>query len=274
MQKPACPRTAKPYKLYTSIVSILLMLGVGQTASQEAQLTPTAEFQSFFSEQLFQLADNSETVDLSNNPQFATIRDLPDFSGKDLRVGLQVGHMDNNNPPKELVWLRGNTGARGGGKWEAEAMKEIVTVAKTILERQGVQVDVLPAIVPPGYEADAFVSVHADGSDSNHDASGYKVAPSEYDRSGRAGKLSDALAQVYGEETQMRWDSNITENMTQYYSFSHHRFQHAIDPDTPGVLLETGFLTNSRDRHYLVDNPDIPGRALAYGVLQYLEEID
>ncbi len=273
MKPNACPRTVKPFKLYTSIVGILLMLGVGQAATPEAEISPQSDIKGMFQQQLRNLSESAlgtESQNPSDNPQFATIKDLPDFSEKNIRVGLQVGHWQNDNPPAELSWIKRNTGANGGGKWESEIALDIVNHAKDILERQGIAVDIIPAVVPPGYRADVFVSVHADGSDKNPNASGYKIAPSARDQSGQAGNLFQAVSAAYAEETHMRWDNNITTNMTHYYSFADHKYTHSISPETPAILLETGFLTNSADRYFLVDHPEIPGRGLAYGIVDYL----
>ncbi len=203
----------------------------------------------------------------------STRKNLPNFEGKNLRVGLQVGHFENENPPTELAWLKGNTGAYAAGKWEKEVVGVIVVRARDILEKQGVIVDILPAVIPPGYRADAYISVHTDGSDKNPKANGFKVASSAKDKTGLARKLAAALDQAYETETGLRRDDkNITRNMTHHYSFAYDKYEHAISSKTPGALLETGFLTNADDRKIIVDRPEIPARALAYGILDYLEQ--
>ncbi len=198
--------------------------------------------------------------------------DVADYSCHSLRVGLQVGHWKNQNPPAELSWLTGNTGSYGGGIMEWESNHRIALAAKQLLEQHGVQVDLLEAVVPIRYQADAFVSIHADGSDNNANANGFKIAGPERDWSGRSKILTDSIKQKYAQITKMPEDAhNITQNMTHYYSFSPDRFQHAIDPSTPATLLETGFLSNPGDQYFLVHHPEVPGEGLAAGLILYLD---
>ncbi|GEM_PF-6370996 len=261
--------------LHNSFVGLILALGIAITAppASTAPLAPTKTnpITRMIQQQIF----NEPLVDeaAAAIPQSTSTRDLPSFTNKNLRVGIQVGHFENENPPAELEWLKGNTGAYAAGKWEKEVAGAIAVRARDILEKQGVVVDILPAVIPPGYKANAYVSVHTDGSDKNPKANGFKVASSAKDRTGLANKLAAALDQAYEKETGMRRDNNnITRNMTHHYSFAYHKYEHAISSRTPGALLETGFLTNASDRKIIVDQPEIPARALAYGILDFLEE--
>ena len=198
--------------------------------------------------------------------------DVADYSCHHLKVGLQVGHWNNQHPPAELSWLVGNTGAYGGGLMEWESNHRIAVAAKQILEKHGIQVDLLEAVVPIRYQAAAFVSIHADGSDTNPSANGFKIAGPERDWSGRSKQLTESIRQKYAQVTKMPEDAhNITQNMTHYYSFSPDRFQHAIDSKTPATLLETGFLSNSGDQHFLIHHPEIPGEGLAQGLILFLD---
>lgn len=52
--------------------------------------------------------------------------------------------------------------------------KDVAERVATILRARGVEVDALPALVPPGYLADAFVSLHADG-EIHEEAGGFKA---------------------------------------------------------------------------------------------------
>jgi N-acetylmuramoyl-L-alanine amidase len=58
--------------------------------------------------------------------------------------------------------------------------------------------------------------------------------------------------------------------MTGYYAFNSRDFVHAIDPQTPAVIIELGFLTNPEDRELLQDRQDLLAAALADGILRYL----
>lgn len=69
------------------------------------------------------------------------------------KFGLQVGHWKNNELPKELAKLIGNTGASGNGKWEWEVNLKIEGLTKAELEELGVIVEIIPATVPSKYWA-------------------------------------------------------------------------------------------------------------------------
>lgn len=201
-------------------------------------------------------------------------RDYSDWQRPNVppRVGLQVGHWKNEELPPELDSLIGNTGATGGGKSEAEVAYQIALEAKNLLEANGVVVDILPATVPPEYWADAFVSIHADGSTDRY-KSGYKVAAPWRDLTGRAERLSDLMEETYGDATGLVLDdANITVNMRGYYAFNWMRYDHAIHPMTPAVILETGFLTSPKDQQLLIKKPQTVAQGLVDGVLLFLEE--
>ena len=185
------------------------------------------------------------------------------------KVGFQVGHWDSKNLPQELEKLRNNTGASGGGKWEWEVNKIIAEHIAEILRNEGVYIDIIPATVPPAYWADAFVAIHADGSE-NRQASGYKFAPPWRDFTGDATTLTFMLQDEYEKATGLKRDLNITRNMRGYYAFSWWRYKHAVHPMTTSVIVETGFITNLSDQKFLINTPEIPSRAIAGGILSYL----
>jgi N-acetylmuramoyl-L-alanine amidase len=185
------------------------------------------------------------------------------------RVGLQVGHWNNNQVPEELDRIRNNTGATWGSVSEWEVNYEFAIRTKEILEEQNIIVDILPATIPPSYWADVFVSIHADGSE-NTNKSGFKVASPRRDYTGKAESLAQYIEEEYQKVTDLEIDPVITRNMTGYYAFSWWRFEHAIHPMTTAVILETGFLSNYNDRLIIVDNPDLSTEGLAKGIVKYL----
>ncbi|MBI4137553.1 N-acetylmuramoyl-L-alanine amidase [Candidatus Roizmanbacteria bacterium] len=186
------------------------------------------------------------------------------------KVGIQVGHWKNDELPDELERLRGNTGSSGGGKSEWEVNLAIAEELKTLLESEGVEVDILPATVPEKYWADVFIAIHADG---NLDSSvhGYKFASPWRDITGRADELVELLNATYEEATGLVYDPNISRNMRGYYAFSWWRHDHAIHPMTTGVIAETGFLTNYSDRQLLINSPEIPAQGIAEALIAHLE---
>ncbi len=188
-----------------------------------------------------------------------------------LRVGIQAGHWKLEEVPEELEGLQDSTGAHGGGHSEQETVLEIAREVKALLEKEGIVVDLLPATVPVDYAADAFVSIHADGS-SSANVSGYKIAPPRRDFSGKADALVDALYATYGEATGMRTDANITRRMSGYYAFNWRRYDHALHPMTPAAIIETGFMTSATDRAIIVSKPQVAAEGIAEGILRFLEK--
>lgn len=189
------------------------------------------------------------------------------------RVGLQIGHLRSNELPDELARLRTSTGARYGSVTEAQLNESIVMRVVPILEANGIIVDVLPATVPPSYSADAFLAIHADGNASSRPR-GWKLATPW--RASPAGKaLLAAVHSSYGAATGLPEDVNgITSNMRGYYAFNYRRYEHAIAPTTPAIIVEMGYMSNAADREVMFNQPDRVAQGIADGILRYLNERD
>jgi N-acetylmuramoyl-L-alanine amidase len=187
-----------------------------------------------------------------------------------VRVALQAGHWKAAEAPDEQARLRTN-GTRGGGKAEWEVNLGIAKRTASILEDAGYTVDILPTTIPPAYWADVFIAIHADGN-PNTSVSGYRAAAPRRDRTGRANELVDLLTQTYGEATGLPHYPTITRRMRGYYAFNSRRYHHALHPMTVGVILETGFLTNARDRRIIVDAQERAARGIADAVIRFLEQ--
>ncbi len=184
-----------------------------------------------------------------------------------IRIGLQAGHWRSIEAPDELARIRSN-GTRGGGKEEWEVTLDIAERAAELLRARGYEVEILPATVPPGYRADLFIAIHADGFHSPA-ASGFSVAPPRRDATGRAGAFAEVLAGSYREATELR-HRVATRRMQGYYAFNSRRYHHALDPSTVGVIIETGFLTSPVDREILLNAPDRSARGIADAVERFL----
>ena len=187
------------------------------------------------------------------------------------RVGLQVGHWKSNELPEELASLRSNTGSSGGGKWEWEVNMKIAEETKKLLEEQGVVVELLPATVPPGYWADVFLAIHADGN-LNKTLAGYKFAAPRRDLSGWADELVATLETEYGETTGLTLDPNVSRNMRGYYAFAWWRREHAVHPMTTAAIAETGFLSSPSDQRLLIGRPQIAAQGLAKALIKHLQD--
>lgn len=186
-----------------------------------------------------------------------------------VRIGLQAGHWRADEAPDELRGIRDN-GTQANGKAEWEVNLGIAREAAAMLEELGYVVDVLPAVVPPGYHAHLFISIHADGS-ADPRASGYRVASPRRDVTGRADSVVDLLERSYGEATGLDRLPTVTRRMSNYYAFNYGRYQHALHPLTIGVILETGFLTSASDRRVIVDDPQRAARGIVAAVAAFAE---
>jgi N-acetylmuramoyl-L-alanine amidase len=187
------------------------------------------------------------------------------------KIGLQAGHWKNDELPSELKKLRlygGGSDVSGVLEWKINLA--IAEKTAKILREMGYVVDVLPATIPQDYSADVFVAIHADGND-DPTVSGYRAAASDFDKSGRAEILSRSVNLAYATITGMIAHPNIETNMTEYYAFNYVKFHHSIDPKTPAILIETGFLTNVQDRRILVGKQDLLAKGIAQGVIDFVE---
>ena len=70
----------------------------------------------------------------------------------------------------------------------------------------------------------------------------------------------------------MPLDPNITRNMTRYYAFNTRKYDHAIHEMTPGVIVETGFLTNHSDAQFLINKPEVSAKGIAQGIINFVNE--
>lgn len=192
---------------------------------------------------------------------------------RQLKVGIQAGHSLSYDVPDELRALRFNTGALQSNWNEFIVNQQVSDKVAAILRSEGIQVDVLPTTIPPGYEADAFISVHGDGS-ADRALSGFKVAHAEWSK---LPELDDLLVwrlvDEYAAATGLREHrQTITDNMLEYYAFNWRRFRHTVSRTTPAAIVELGFLTNDSDRRLLLEEQDRVASGLARGILRFLRE--
>ena len=187
------------------------------------------------------------------------------------RVAIQAGHWKSDEAPDELRRLIPQTGAAWEGVTEVEINLDIAQRVSVILNSKGIAVDVLPTTIPVGYVADAFVALHAD-SDGVGENSGFKMA-----HGARRGPYEDALLNdikdAYGAATGLDYDArHVTRNMTGYFGFSWTRFQHAVAPHTPAVILEMGYVSSDDDRALMVDRADLVANSIADGIMKFLTD--
>ena len=193
--------------------------------------------------------------------------------GNPPRVGIQAGHFKTHRRPPEQDHLIDSTGARWGSVREVDINR---TVSLQVVERlrgAGIEADLLDATVPAGYEADAFISIHADGA-WRPQARGFKIS-APWRASPASRHLEEAVRGAYGEATGLPEDRyGITYRMKGYHSFSPHRYWHAVAATTPSIIVEMGFVTDAGDREVLVGSPQLAATGVAEGIIRFLEGFD
>lgn len=148
------------------------------------------------------------------------------------------------------------------GLTEASVNRGIADLVVSGLQRRGAQVDLLREYDDRlwGYQADAFISIHADSCQS--DFSGYKVAGLT-GGSAASAALEQCLWQSYAAATDLpRHLATITDNMREYHAF------HQITPNTPAAIIETGFL--NADRRMLTEHRDLAAAGIVAGIECFL----
>jgi N-acetylmuramoyl-L-alanine amidase len=170
-------------------------------------------------------------------------------------VGVVAGH-----------WQSDSGAICPDGLQEVTINLDVAARVVAILQHEGYDAELLPEFSDKldAYKADAFLSIHTDSCDVP-EASGFKVArvagsaiPEEEDR------LVACLVQKYGAGTGLRFHrDSITFDMTGYHAFKE------IDPETPGAIIELGFM--AADRELLTEHSYEVAQALARGIACFLE---
>ncbi len=188
------------------------------------------------------------------------------------KVGIQIGHLNSADFPAELAVLRSAGGASQDGLSEVKVCTGVANRLAALLKEGGVEVDILPANVPVGYAADAFVALHSDWS-PRPAITGFKLARSRYSSLPEADdRLMELIYSSYEKTTGLTRDWNITSNMTGYYAFNNRKYQFSLNRTTPSTLIELGFLTNNNDRQLLANQQDILAKGISQGLMAFLKE--
>ncbi len=186
-------------------------------------------------------------------------------------VGIQAGHWKNNELPEQLSRLEGSVGTSGGGRTEVDLNLDVAKRVVALLRASGVVVDLLPATVPTGYSADAFVAIHADGN-SSPAARGFKISTRW--RSVVAvqdARLMETLTSEYRLATDLPEDGSVTRNMRGYYAYSPWRLNYRVSNYTPAAIVEVGFMTNASDRAVMFNRTQQVASSIAAGVTAFLK---
>jgi N-acetylmuramoyl-L-alanine amidase len=175
-------------------------------------------------------------------------------------VGIVAGH-----------WGHDTGAICPDGLREVDINFDVTKRVVNILRQNDYRVDMLEEFDDrlADYRADALVSIHADSCEEFRDAtppaSGFKVArvansmvPAEEDR------LVACLKKRYEDRTQMYFHANsITADMSHYHTF------YEINGQTPGVIIEIGFMF--ADRQILTERPDMVAQSIVEGIECFIE---
>jgi N-acetylmuramoyl-L-alanine amidase len=175
------------------------------------------------------------------------------------RIGVVAGH-----------WGSDQGATCPDGLAEVDINLDVAQRVVYILQALGYQADLLAEFDPrlESYRADALISIHADSCEdfpnATPPASGFKVASVEDSLVPEEEKrLVACMAQCYAARTGMYFHANsITHDMTRYHSF------YEIDGQTPGAIIETGFMR--KDRTMLTERPDLVAQGIVDGIVCFV----
>lgn len=189
-----------------------------------------------------------------------------------VRVGVQIGHLHADQQPDELAGLRFNFGGHANSVNEVDINEAIGHAIAAELSARGIVVDILPATIPAGYRADVVVAIHAD-STNDPTRRGYKSAHFSPARNPYEALLKVEIdRQFLYTANRANDDHNVSGNMLYYYAFDHRRFFHAVDPRTPALLIETGYISHPEELRFLQDEHTV-AVLVADGIMSYLRAI-
>ncbi len=175
-----------------------------------------------------------------------------------IRVGIVAGHSGRYNDPGAVC---------PDGLTEVSINQEVAELVIAQLEGRGIQTDLMEEFDErqDGYVASAIVSIHADAC-LFPEATGFKVASLEGSSNPENSILVNCLASKYAERTGLSFHANsITFDMTQYHVFD------AINPRTPGAIIEVGFMLADRD--LLTERPGMVAQGIVDGLVCFLERV-
>ena len=168
-------------------------------------------------------------------------------------VGLIAGH-----------WQHDSGAVCPDGLEEVELNLAIARQVAHLLRQQGYRVEVLPEYSPRlnGYQADAFLAIHNDSCLEG--LSGFKIARMTHSAvPDLEDQLVNTVYESYALATGLRPHPNtITEDMRQYHALRQ------IAPETPGAIIECGFMGG--DRYLLTQEQERVAVGIANGLSAFL----
>jgi N-acetylmuramoyl-L-alanine amidase len=186
-----------------------------------------------------------------------TRKGAPSPTSKMRRIGILAGHSGPQDDPGAVCQ---------DGLREADINLAIAKKVQASLASKGYAVDLLEEFDDrlAGYEADAFLAIHADSCEIA-EASGFKVAHVSFSAIPQTEDvLVECLYDEYERATGLpRHDFSITPDMHEYHAFLQ------IAPATPGAIIEMGFM--AADRTILTTQQDELAAGIVSGLLCFLQ---
>jgi len=177
------------------------------------------------------------------------------LQGTDIRIGIVSGHLGNDSG---AVCENGTT--------EADVNLRIATLVQQKLNSLDYQTDLFEEKDPrlTNYKAALLISIHNDSCVYvNDQATGFKVSRSlATTDENLANRLEGCMRARYQAATGLPWHDSVTPDMTEYHAFDE------IDPGTPAVIIETGFL--NLDYELLVNNTELVAEGVTSGILCFI----
>ena len=204
------------------------------------------------SETLGQIILNARNRNTSPTPDWPTPTARPRP-----RIGIVVGHWGDDYDPGAVC---------PDGLTEIKINQDIAGLVQISLNNEGFDVDLLKEFDPRlnAYQALALISIHADSCTYiNPQATGFKVAAAlNTPRPEKTARLTACLRNRYMLATGMSLHPGVTPDMSSYHAFDE------INPETPAVIIETGFM--NLDRQILTQQPNLVAKGITDGILCYI----
>jgi N-acetylmuramoyl-L-alanine amidase len=192
-----------------------------------------------------------------SNPASQSLMRAPQGPGR-LRIGIVAGHAGRENDPGAVC---------PDGLTEVSINQAVADLVVAQLLAEGIATDLMDEFDDrqDGYLATALVSIHTDAC-IYPEASGFKVASLEGSANPLNTTLVDCLIEKYGKRTGLSYhEGSITYDMTQYHVFN------SIAPQTPGAIIEVGFML--ADRSILTDQTDLIAEGIVDGLYCFIETL-
>lgn len=194
----------------------------------------------------------SQAIRNQANPRRVTAPTISSAS----RIGIVAGH-----------WGSDDGFICSDGQTEGDVNLTIATYVRKKLMEQGYTVDLLKEFDSrlQQYNGLVLVSIHSGSCEYiDNSATGFKAIPSLLSRNQpeQAINLVNCLTNRYAAETGLRFINDATAHMTSFHSFDE------VNPDTPVVVIEVGFL--NLDREFLNKSPEKAAQGIMAGILCYV----